>query len=84
MASLAGIGAVVLDGAFIGEEALVAAGAVVTPGTRVDDRTLWVGAPARAIRALRPDEIELQRSRALDYVETARRAPDVKCWKNIL
>jgi len=70
--ALIGIGAIVLDGAVIGEEALVAAGAVVTPGTMVPPRTLVVGTPARAVRVLSQDEIELQRARTLKYVETAR------------
>jgi carbonic anhydrase/acetyltransferase-like protein (isoleucine patch superfamily) len=70
--ALIGIGAIVLDGAVIGEESLVAAGAVVTPGVEVEPRTLVVGMPARPIRLLRADEIDLQRARALHYVETAR------------
>ena len=36
-----------LDGAKIGDEALVAAGAVVTPGTEIPAGTLAVGAPAK-------------------------------------
>ncbi|MAG31231.1 MAG: gamma carbonic anhydrase family protein [Deltaproteobacteria bacterium] len=70
--ALIGIGAIVLDGAEIGENALVAAGAVVTPGQTVAAGTLVVGMPAREVRSLRPEEIELQHARALHYVETAR------------
>lgn len=70
--ALIGIGAVVLDGAAVGEGALVAAGALVTPGTRVAPRTLVVGIPARELRELDDSELEVQRSRALDYVKTAR------------
>lgn len=71
--ALIGIGAIVLDGAEIGENALVAAGAVVTPGQSIGAAILAVGMPAREVRALRPEEIELQRARTLEYVETARR-----------
>jgi len=70
--ALIGIGAIVLDGAEIGEEALVAAGALVAPGVRIPARQLALGAPARAVRALSAQEVEEQRARARDYVETAR------------
>ena len=72
-AALIGIGAVVLDGAEVGEGALVGAGAVVTPGTVIPPRTLALGTPARPIRGLEPEEQQLQRERALTYVETARK-----------
>ena len=71
--ALIGIGAVVLDGAEIGENALIAAGAVVRPGQIVESGMLVAGIPAKSIRALSEDEIELQRARTLRYVETARR-----------
>lgn len=70
--ALIGIGAIVLDGAEVGAEALVAAGAVVRPGEVVEAGTLVAGIPARSIRPLRPEEIQLQRARARRYVETAR------------
>lgn len=70
--ALIGIGAIVLDGAEVGENALVAAGAVVRPGQRVEARTLVAGVPARIVRSLRPEEIDLQRARTLRYVTTAR------------
>jgi len=44
---LIGNGATVLDGARIGLRAMVAAGALVTPGTDVPDGMLALGAPAR-------------------------------------
>lgn len=70
--ALIGIGAIVLDGAEIGENSWVAAGALVTPGTKIGDDMLAVGVPAREIRKLLPEEIEIQRARTLRYVETAR------------
>ncbi len=70
--ALIGIGAIVLDGADVGENAWVAAGAVVRPGQVVEPATLVAGVPARYIRPLRAEEIELQRARTLLYVETAR------------
>jgi carbonic anhydrase/acetyltransferase-like protein (isoleucine patch superfamily) len=70
--ALVGIGAIVLDGAEVGEEALVAAGALVAPGAVVPPRTLVAGTPARPVRALSPDEVKLQRERALGYARDAR------------
>jgi carbonic anhydrase/acetyltransferase-like protein (isoleucine patch superfamily) len=70
--ALIGIGAIVLDGADVGEEALVAAGAVVGPGMKVPARTLVRGVPARIARDLSAAEVQEQRERALEYVETSR------------
>jgi carbonic anhydrase/acetyltransferase-like protein (isoleucine patch superfamily) len=71
--ALIGIGAIVLDGAEIGEEALLGAGAVATPGSVIPDGMLAVGIPARVVRALTPEERAGQRAHALDYVATARK-----------
>jgi len=70
--AMIGIGSIVLDGAEVGENAWIAAGAVVTPGSKIESGVLAVGVPARAVRALLPQEIEEQRERTLRYVETAR------------
>ena len=71
--ALIGIGAIVLDGAEVGEGAWIAAGAVVTPETRIPPWELAVGIPAKPIRKLSPDEIELQAERTLGYVDTAKK-----------
>ena len=54
--SLIGIGARVLDNAVIGEECIVAAGAVVPPGMEVPDGSLVMGVPAALKRELRTGE----------------------------
>ncbi len=51
-ASLIGMSAVVLDGARVGPEAIVAAGSVVREGFEVPARTLAAGAPAVNKRSL--------------------------------
>jgi carbonic anhydrase/acetyltransferase-like protein (isoleucine patch superfamily) len=56
--ALIGMRATVLDGADVGESAFVGAGSLVTPRTVVPARTLWLGAPARQIRALSEAEVE--------------------------
>ena len=55
---LIGIQAVVLNGARIGRHCLVGAGALVTEGKSFPEGTLILGSPARAVRDLRPEEIE--------------------------
>lgn len=54
---LIGMGAVVLDGAIVEEEVIIGAGTLVPPRKRLASRTLWLGNPARAVRALTGDEI---------------------------
>jgi carbonic anhydrase/acetyltransferase-like protein (isoleucine patch superfamily) len=71
--AMIGIGAIVLDGAAVGEEAWIGAGAVVSPGMKVPARALVRGVPGRVVRTLAQDEIDRQRERTLEYVETARR-----------
>lgn len=56
--SLIGMGALILDGAVIGRHAFVGAGALVAPGKQVGEGELWVGSPARRVRALSDQEIE--------------------------
>ncbi|MEY4764883.1 MAG: hypothetical protein RI907_1556 [Pseudomonadota bacterium] len=50
--SLIGIQAVVLNGAKIGKNCLVAAGALVTEGKAFEDGMLIMGSPAKAVRPL--------------------------------
>jgi carbonic anhydrase/acetyltransferase-like protein (isoleucine patch superfamily) len=69
---LIGMGATVLDGAHIGEESLVAAGAVVTPRTQIPPGSMVVGAPARVKRALSPAEREGLKDWAIKYLAVAR------------
>lgn len=65
--SLIGIGAVVLNGAEIGEESIVGAGSVVTPGTIIPPRTLALGNPAKSIRSLREKDFDLIRRTISNY-----------------
>jgi carbonic anhydrase/acetyltransferase-like protein (isoleucine patch superfamily) len=50
--ALIGMGAIVLNGARIGAHSLVGAGALITEGKSFPEKSLIVGAPARAIRTL--------------------------------
>jgi gamma-carbonic anhydrase len=53
---LIGMGAVVLDGAEIGEQSLIGAKALVTQRMKIPPGSLVMGAPAKIVRPLTPEE----------------------------
>lgn len=55
---LIGIGSILLDGARIGRQSLVAAGSLVTPETTIPPRSLVMGSPARVKRELSDEEVK--------------------------
>nr|WP_315591620.1 gamma carbonic anhydrase family protein [uncultured Cupriavidus sp.] len=67
--SLVGIQAVILNKAVIGEDSLVAAGALVTEGKSFPPRSLILGSPAKAVRELSDEEVANLRANAADYVK---------------
>lgn len=69
--ALIGMGAILLDGAKVGENALVGAGAIVKEGGEIPSGTLAVGAPARVVRQLKPEEIERIRKATTVYASRA-------------
>jgi carbonic anhydrase/acetyltransferase-like protein (isoleucine patch superfamily) len=52
------MGAIVLSGAVIGDESIVAAGSLVPEGKEFPPRSLLVGSPARLVRSLGDDDVE--------------------------
>jgi carbonic anhydrase/acetyltransferase-like protein (isoleucine patch superfamily) len=54
---LIGMGAIVMDDVRVGEKSLVAAGALLSPGTKIPPRSLVMGAPARVKRQLTDEEV---------------------------
>jgi carbonic anhydrase/acetyltransferase-like protein (isoleucine patch superfamily) len=70
--SLIGMGAVVLDRARVGPQALVAAGALVREGFIIPEGMLAAGVPARLVRPLTAEEREALLASAQRYVEYAR------------
>jgi carbonic anhydrase/acetyltransferase-like protein (isoleucine patch superfamily) len=65
---LIGMGAMLLNGAHIGADSVVAAGSLVTEGTHIPSRSLVMGRPARVTRELRPEEVAEIRRYAENYV----------------
>ena len=69
--ALIGMGARVLNGAVIARQCIVGAGALVTEGKTFEPRSLIVGSPARAIRMLSDEQVEMLRLSAAHYAEKA-------------
>ena len=69
--TLIGMGAVILDGAVIGNQCLIGAKALLTPGTKIPDGSLVLGAPAKVVRALTDQERGQLKYWAEKYVHNA-------------
>jgi carbonic anhydrase/acetyltransferase-like protein (isoleucine patch superfamily) len=67
-----GMGAILLDDVVVERGAMVAAGALVTPGKRVPSGQLWAGSPAKYFRDLTEAERNFIPQSAQNYVELAR------------
>ena len=69
---LVGMGAIVLDGAVIGERSIIGAGALVTGGTEIPPGSLVLGSPAKVVRKLSTEEQAKVKSWAEKYVRVSR------------
>jgi carbonic anhydrase/acetyltransferase-like protein (isoleucine patch superfamily) len=69
--SLVGIGAILLGRTRVGNECLIAAGAVVPPGLEVPDRMVVMGVPGKIVRPVKEEELRYMRWLAPHYVELA-------------
>ena len=54
---LIGMGAIVMDNAEIGSFSIIAAGAVVLEGTKVEPNTIYAGVPAKKVKTISQDLI---------------------------
>jgi carbonic anhydrase/acetyltransferase-like protein (isoleucine patch superfamily) len=68
-----GMKAMVMDNSIVEPYAMVAAGAVVTPGKVVGSRELWSGVPAKFVRMLREEEVQHIAASAAHYVNLAKK-----------
>jgi carbonic anhydrase/acetyltransferase-like protein (isoleucine patch superfamily) len=66
--TLIGIQAIIMNRAVIGKYCLIAAGAIVTEGKVFPDRTLILGAPAKAVRELDDAQVTMLRTNAEIYI----------------
>jgi carbonic anhydrase/acetyltransferase-like protein (isoleucine patch superfamily) len=69
--SFVGMAAVVMDGAVVETRAMVAAGALVTPGKRVKRGELWAGRPARLLRYLTDEDYAMMTGTGAGYTRGA-------------
>jgi len=68
---LIGMGAIVLDGARLEPQVLLAAGSLVPPGKVLEGGFLWLGNPVRRVRPLTAEEMERFAYSAVQYVKLA-------------
>lgn len=54
---LVGMGAILLDGVVVEDDVMIGAGSLVSPGKRLESGFLYLGSPAKKVRALTPEEI---------------------------
>src|SRR6185312_12071114 len=71
--ALIGIGSVVLNGARIGKNCLVGAGALITEGKEFPDGVMILGAPAKVVRELSPEQAARMGMGAMGYVRNWQR-----------
>ncbi len=65
---LIGMGAIILDGALVESDTMIAAGSLVPPGKTLEGGYLWRGSPARKARPLSDEELRLIRYITSNYV----------------
>lgn len=64
---LIGIGAIILDDAVVGSNSVIAAGAVVLPGTKVEPDSIYAGMPAKKVKDITPEMREVIQRTARNY-----------------
>lgn len=65
--TLIGSGSIVLDGAIVKKHVLLGAGSLVPPNKILESGYLYMGSPAKKVRALTQDEINFFRKSAENY-----------------
>ena len=69
--SFVGMAATVMDGSVVESRAMVAAGALVTPGKRVKRGELWAGCPAKFLRELTDEDYAMMTGTTVTYAALA-------------
>jgi carbonic anhydrase/acetyltransferase-like protein (isoleucine patch superfamily) len=69
---LIGMGSILLDGVRVGDDAVIAAGSLLTPRMVIPAGSLGLGRPAKVVRQATPQERRLGIDGATHYVENAR------------
>ncbi|MYL25891.1 MULTISPECIES: gamma carbonic anhydrase family protein [Halomonadaceae] len=66
---LVGMGSIIMDGAVVEDEVIIAAGTLVPPGKTLESGYLYRGSPARQARPLTNEELEFFTYTAGNYVK---------------
>ncbi|WP_458453559.1 gamma carbonic anhydrase family protein [Methanobrevibacter sp.] len=69
---LIGMNATVLNGAHIGKNSIVGAGAVVSEGKQFPENSLILGVPAKAVKQVSEEQIEMIKNNAKNYVKLSK------------
>lgn len=70
--SLIGIGSILLDGARIGRNCIIAAGSLIPPDAVIPDGKVVMGIPGEIVRDVTADDIRNIENAATKYIELAR------------
>jgi carbonic anhydrase/acetyltransferase-like protein (isoleucine patch superfamily) len=79
--ALIGMGSIIMNGAVIGANSVVGAGSIITEGKTFPENSLILGAPARVVRTLTPEQVTAMGSAATFYAGNGPRF--AKGMKNI-
>lgn len=66
---LVGIGSIVLDGAVIEDNCVIAAGSLITPNKRIPSGSMVMGSPFKVVRMLDEKDLEWVQANSDHYVE---------------
>lgn len=66
---LIGMGSIIMDDAVIPDRVMIGAGSLISPGKVLESGMLYMGRPAKAVRALTVEEIDYLKYSALHYIE---------------
>ena len=73
---LIGMNATVLNGAHIGKNSIVGAGAVVSEGKEFPENSLILGVPAKLIKELSSEQVQMIQNNADNYVRLSKQYKD--------
>lgn len=70
--SFVGMGSIVMNGAYIGSDIMIAAGTLVSQGARFEESgVLIMGRPGKIVRKLRENELQLIKDTPIRYIKYA-------------
>jgi carbonic anhydrase/acetyltransferase-like protein (isoleucine patch superfamily) len=66
---LIGMGSIIMDDAVIGDRVMIGAGSLISPGKVLESGMLYIGRPAKLVRALTAEEIANLKYSAEHYIQ---------------